>query len=148
MIVIEKAARSVKYKHKKFAGYDSKGRKRWRYYYDDPKGGGVKGGKEQEALSASVSVGDVFKSGDGHIKVLMVASDGRIVYEDADGKKVNTTEEKLRNKLLSEHKESIMDALEAGLVCLPNCINPCCNCWSYFIFDLEGSMEEGVCCTA
>ena len=114
--IIEKAARSVKYKHKKFAGYDSKGRKRWRYFYDDPKGGGVKGGKEQEALNASVSVGDVFKSGDGHIKVLMVASDGRIVYEEADGKKVNTTEEKLRNKLLSEHKDSIMDALEAGLL--------------------------------
>lgn len=113
---VEKAARSVKYKHKKFAGYDSKGRKRWRYFYDDPKGGGVKGGKEQEALSASVSVGDVFKSGDGHIKVLMVASDGRITYEDADGQKVNTTEEKLRNKLLSEHKESIMDALESGLM--------------------------------
>lgn len=116
MIFLRKAARSVKYKHKKFAGYDSKGRKRWRYYYDDPKGGGVKGGKEQEALSASISVGDMFKSGDGHIKVLMVASDGRVVYEDADGKKVNTTEEKLRSKLLSEHKGSIMDALEAGLL--------------------------------
>lgn len=110
---IEKAARSVKYKHRKFGGYDSKGRKRWIYYYDDPKKNKAKNRSELHFLADYLQVGDTFKSGNNHISV--VGFEGsRVLYKDVDGSKKSVDGELFQTRLINEHQSSIEAEIANG----------------------------------
>jgi len=110
---IEKAARAVKYKHRKFGGYDSKGKKRWIYYYDDPSKNKGAAKSELHAIKGRMSVGDSFSYEGGRIEITGIEGN-RSKYKDADGNAHSMNTELLQMRLTDEHKASIEAAIVDG----------------------------------
>ena len=99
---LQKAAQH-KYTHKRRIGTDSRGRPKWRYYYNRRHGGGI--GLRALEVQKGEAFGLTYGGKRGHFHVQKVKGNFVTVRHDESGHTVRMTKKELQALIISQRKE-------------------------------------------
>ena len=107
--------RATKYRFKKLAGVDKKtGKKRWKYYYNDPKTArSIKKQAEDAVQGASFVFHHKGQRGHFHVEAINEKSGLLTIVHDETGHSVDVTKNELKALLMFEHSKGLEAHAEA-----------------------------------